>query len=195
MASQELGVKVHNYALRLLPHHDRLLNTPVEPMHVPKNVIEHIACLIVGAEDSRKVHDEEKQCGHFRKSWVQKGDSRLQPAPFRLTAAKASLANSRVMSIRVPYSFDWKPKAVFVNLIAMKSHSWKQMVSTFILKYCLRGLLGRQQRESQRKKQRENITTKKVFSFSVLFLPKYAQRQYSYIKYTYLKTCIVHSPS
>ena len=145
--SRRTGCK-GSYVLRLLPHHDRLLNTPVEPMHVLKNVVEHIVRLIVGAEDSRKVRDEEKQRGRFRKSWVRKGDSRLQPAPFRLTAAEASLANSRAMSIRVPYGFDWKPRAVFVQSIAMKSHSWKQLVSTFILKYCLRGLLGRQQRQS-----------------------------------------------
>ena len=40
-------------------------------------------------------------------------------------------------------------KALFsVKFIGMKSHSWKQLVSTNILKYCLRGLLGNQQRQS-----------------------------------------------
>ena len=40
------------YALRRLPGHDRLLNTPVDPMHLIKNVAEHIVRLVSGTEDS-----------------------------------------------------------------------------------------------------------------------------------------------
>ena len=78
--------------LRRLSFHDRYLHTPAEPMHLIKNIVEHIVKLISGG---------------------------------------------------------WKPKALFsVKFIGMKSHSWKQLVSTKILKYCLRGLLGNQQRQS-----------------------------------------------
>lgn len=42
-------------ALRSLPHHNRPLNTPVEPMHVVKCISEHIVKLISGVEDSVKV--------------------------------------------------------------------------------------------------------------------------------------------
>ena len=33
-----------NYSLRNMPYHDRLLNTPVEAMHLLKNVAERIGC-------------------------------------------------------------------------------------------------------------------------------------------------------
>ena len=60
--------------LRQLSFHDRYLHTPAEPMHLIKNIVEHIVKLISGG---------------------------------------------------------WKPKALFsVKFIGMKSHSWKQLVST-----------------------------------------------------------------
>ena len=41
------------YSLSQLSNHDRYLNTPVEPMHLLKNVVEHVVRLLSGAEDSR----------------------------------------------------------------------------------------------------------------------------------------------
>ena len=55
----ETGCK-GTYALRRLPNHDRYLNTPVEPMHLIKNIVEHIVKLLSGVEDSIKVRAEEK---------------------------------------------------------------------------------------------------------------------------------------
>ena len=89
-----------------------------------------------------------KKRSRFPSSWVEEGKSTLPPAPFRLSPAVAKVANARAMSIRVPIGFGWQPKAVFVKTVAMKSHSWKQMVATGILWYCLRGLLGKQLRET-----------------------------------------------
>ena len=138
-----------SYALRKLPFHDRMLSTPVDPMHLIKNVVEHLVRLIGGAEDSRKVRTEEKRRGRFPGSWTGDVKAELPPAPFRLTAAEQKIANQRSQSIQVPAGFDWRPKAMFtVKAVGMKSHAWKLMVSTSILKYCLRGLLGKRQRQS-----------------------------------------------
>lgn len=52
--ARETGCK-GNYALRKLPNHDRFLNTPVEPIHLIKNIVEHVVCLLSGLEDSYKV--------------------------------------------------------------------------------------------------------------------------------------------
>ena len=145
--AQETGCK-GRYALRKLPYHDRFLNTPTEPMHLIKNVVEHIVRLIAGGEDSDKVREEERVRRRFRSSWVAEGQTQLPPAPFRLTAHERKIANARAQNIRVPLGFDWRPGAVFTGMIAMKSHAWKLMISTPILKYCLRGLLGERQRRT-----------------------------------------------
>lgn len=55
--AQETGCK-GTYALRKLPNHDRILGTPVEPMHLIKNIVEHVVRLITGSEDSHKVQQE-----------------------------------------------------------------------------------------------------------------------------------------
>lgn len=52
--ARETGCK-GNYALRKLPNHDRFLNTSVEPIHLIKNIVEHVVCLLSGLEDSYKV--------------------------------------------------------------------------------------------------------------------------------------------
>ena len=138
------------YCLRKLSFHDRYLNTPVEPMHLVKNIVEHIVRLISGAEDSHKVRAEEKVRGRFSAAWVTASKpNRLPQAPFRLTVEEAKMADARLIGVQVPKGFDWKPKPLFsVKALGMKSHSWKQLVSSNMLKYCLRGLLGQQQRQT-----------------------------------------------
>ena len=137
------------YALQQLSHHDRFLNTPVEPMHLIKDIVEHVVRLISGAEDSWKVRKEEKIRGRFPGSWLKGSSHQLPQAPWRLTTEEAKIANARACSIQVPIGFGWKPKALFCsNAVGMKSHSWKQLVCTYILKYCIRGLLGQQQRQT-----------------------------------------------
>ena len=57
---------------------------------------------------------------------------KLLPASFRLTVTEAKLADERLMGIQVPIGFGWKPKALFNSkkVQGMKSHYWKQLVST-----------------------------------------------------------------
>ena len=66
---QETGCK-GSYALRRLPHHDRYLNTPVEPMHLFKNLAEHIVKLLSGFSDTEKVRNEEQNCSRFKEVWI-----------------------------------------------------------------------------------------------------------------------------
>ena len=63
---RETGCK-EPYSLRRLPHHDRYLNTPVEPMHTLKNVAERIVHTLSGMKDSLKVRREEEERGRFQK--------------------------------------------------------------------------------------------------------------------------------
>ena len=139
-----------NYALRRLPGHNRFLNTPPEPMHLIKNIVEHIVCLLSGLEDSRKVREEERERGRFPETWVEKGASVLPDAPFRLTTNEMVIASERSCAIQVPSSVEWRPRPIFGKkcYTGMTSHQWKELVSTHILKYTLRGLLGKKQRET-----------------------------------------------
>ena len=134
--------------LRTLPFHDQHLFTPVEPMHLIKNIAEHIVRLLSGAEDSRKVRKEEQKRKRFKDSWVTDSNSKiLPPAPFILSKTELELANDRAKKIRVPISFDWRPRDIFGSK-GMKSHEWKEVACSGILKYCLVNLLGSRQRST-----------------------------------------------
>jgi len=56
------------YSLRRLPFHDCYMNTPVEPMHLMKNIAEHIVKMVSGISDSAKVRKEEEHRKRFRDS-------------------------------------------------------------------------------------------------------------------------------
>ena len=58
---------------------------------------------------------------------------------FRLTSDEVKVANCRACSIQ-----GLAGNQKHTNVTGMKSHSWKQLVSTSILKYCIRGLLRQQ---------------------------------------------------
>ncbi len=136
-----------SYALQKLPAHDRIMNTPIDPMHLIKNVAQHVVRLISGAEDSSKVRMDEEQRGRFRSAWVTDDSTSLPLAPFRLSAEALKIANARAVGIKVPLGFDWRPRPFFqVKSVGMKSHEWKQVISTGIVKFCIRGLLGKNQR-------------------------------------------------
>ena len=85
-------------ALRSLDHHDRHLNTPVEPMHLVKCIGEHVVKLISGTRDSVKVRNEEKNRMKFLSSWpseIQVGSTKkvvIPPAPFRLSKSEIKIA-------------------------------------------------------------------------------------------------------
>lgn len=122
--AQETGCK-GSYALRQLPGHDRVANTPVDPMHLLKNIAEHLINLLSGVEDSEKVRREEQSRGRFRSAWLSSSTSVLPPAPFVLTKEHQKLANKRAISIRVPTDYDWRPRAFFGKISGTKSHKWK----------------------------------------------------------------------
>ena len=145
--AKRTGFKGSYYALQRLPHHDRYLNTPTEPMHLIKNVVEHLVKLLAGLEDSKKVRKHEEHIGRFRKSWVTDESSALPAAPFRLQPAEIVITSQRAKQVQVPLSVEWTPKPIFGGKIGkMNSHMYKELVSTRILKYTLRGLLGKRQR-------------------------------------------------
>ena len=76
------------YALQRLSHHDCYLNTPVEPMHLVKNIGEPVVKLLSGVTDTLKVR-EEKQRNRFPEAWLpdstEKEKNALPPAPFVLS--------------------------------------------------------------------------------------------------------------
>lgn len=136
------------YALRRAFLHNRILDTPVDPMHLVKNIVEHIVNVIVGSEDSLKVCLQEEQCKQFPSAWMKVKQNTLPKAPFSLTRVEISLADERTNSICVPTGFGWRPRAMFGKSSGMKSHVWKQVATNGILKFCLRNMLGHNQRST-----------------------------------------------
>ena len=137
------------YALRKLYLHERIKNTPIDPMHLIKNIVSHCVNLIAGHEDSYKVRAEEKIRKRFPSSWVTKKSSTTLPdAPFSLSKDDITLADNRARRILVPSGFDWIPRPIFSKTTGMKSHEWKQIATKGVLKFCLRGMLGRNQRKT-----------------------------------------------
>ena len=144
-----------SYSLRSLPNHDRHLNTPVEPMHCIKNVAERLIKLLSGTTDTVKVRMAEQQYNRFRSAWVKtilkngKQTLHTPPAPFSLQREGVITANSRAMCIRAPSGVDWKPCHLFGKSTGqLNSNQWKHVLSSGILKYCIRGLLEPDQRST-----------------------------------------------
>ena len=76
---QKTGYK-GRYAFRRLLSHDRFLSTPVDPMHLLKNIAEHCVKFVTGVEDSIKVKKEEKNLGRFEAAWVEDDHKKLPHA-------------------------------------------------------------------------------------------------------------------
>ena len=97
--AQETGCK-GSYALRQLPGHDRVANTP---MHLLKNIAEHLINLS-GVEDSEKVRCEEQSRGRFGSAWhsdTTSAEVELPPAKVKLPPATFVLTkSSRKLQIR-----------------------------------------------------------------------------------------------
>ena len=122
------------------------MNTPVEPMHLIKNISEHLVKLLSGIEDSVKVRREEQERKRFRHAWVKHGheNEALPSAPFSLSVDELALANKRALSVCVPAGMDWKRRNLFnrKSIGYVKSIEWKHALCSGILKYCIRDLLG-----------------------------------------------------
>ena len=134
------------HALLQLSGHDHLLMTPPNPMHLLKNIAEHIVSLICSKEDSRKVCLVEQTIGRFETAWIQHDSKFLPPAPFILSASERRLLMlARACVVRLPTGFDWRPRSFFSKSSAMKSHEWMQVMCNGIFKFRFQGLLGRAQ--------------------------------------------------
>lgn len=147
---QSSGV-ISDYSLRRLPFHDRYLNTPVEPMHLLKNISERLVKLLSGLTDTVKVRMDEKARKRFRGTWprtVRGKDKRtiIPPAPFSFSKDQVAIANRRSVNVKAPSAMDWRPCKLFGKESSrLKSNEWKHVLTSGILKYCIRGLLGEQQ--------------------------------------------------
>ena len=143
-----------DYSLRRLPNHDRYLNTPVEPMHVLKNIAERIVKLISGVTDTLKVRLDEQKRKRFHSSWIQKGGKKgtsiiIPPAPFSISKDNLVVANKRSLNVKSPSGVDWKPSVLFGKGAShLKSNQWKHVIASGILKFCVRGLLGKSQEKT-----------------------------------------------
>lgn len=56
--------------LMSLLYHEPILNTPVDPMHLFKNVVSHAVNLIANHDDTIKVRRQEEHLGRFPTSWI-----------------------------------------------------------------------------------------------------------------------------
>ncbi|XP_068671493.1 uncharacterized protein [Montipora foliosa] len=84
-----------------------------------------------------------------RKTGKSKSQKNMLPAaPFRLSSADLKLADKCALNVRVPSGCGWKPCTFFCKKPYLKSHHWKQLPTDGILKFCLTGLLGQNQRIS-----------------------------------------------
>ena len=131
------------------------LNTPVEPMHLLKNIGERIVQFISGKTDTVKARMEEKELNRFRSTWVRtirKGGKdilSIPDAPFSLKQQEKDVANTRALNIVAPAGCDWTPKQLFGKCTSqLKSNEWRHILSSGILKFCIRGLLGCNQRST-----------------------------------------------
>ena len=130
---QKTGCK-GSCALRTLEGHELFINTPIDPMHLIKNITSHCINLITGLEDSCKVCAEEKFRQRFSTSWITNtAEGKLPVAPFSLSHEDISLADDRAKRVLVPHDFDWHPSAVFSRTTGLKSHEWKQLAACGIL--------------------------------------------------------------
>lgn len=137
-----------DYSLSRLPSHDRYLSTPVEPMHLLKNVAERIVKLLSGLTDTVKVRQDEKERKRFRTSWVREENERaiIPKAPFSFTKEEVLVGNERSMCVRAPKGIDWRPCKLFGRQASgLNSNQWKHVLSSGILKFCIRGLIGKLQ--------------------------------------------------
>lgn len=96
----------------------------------------------------RKWHSTCKRASkqHTKSQASAANDLSVSDIPYFLTSEDIKKADERASSLVVPLGFGLKPTAFFTKSGSLKSHEWKQLAAHGILKYCLRGMLGEQQR-------------------------------------------------
>ena len=97
--------------LRRLPFHDRFLNTPVEPMHLLKNISERIVTplWIEGYTQSTFGWKGTQTVLYFmaKDKW-RRQQIVIPPAPFSLSKDQLSVANQRSMNVKAPFGLHCK---------------------------------------------------------------------------------------
>lgn len=74
---------------------------------------------------------------------------KLPPAPFTLNNTEKKIADDRLSKLRFPPNFGDIPNTLFTKICGgIKTHTWHQLFTSGALRYCLRGLLGEEQRVS-----------------------------------------------
>ncbi|XP_060080696.1 uncharacterized protein LOC132560058 [Ylistrum balloti] len=68
--------------------------------------------------------------------------------PFFMIKKEISIADERAKSLRISVGFGLKPSPIFTKSGCLKSHDWVQLGSEGKLKFCIRGLLGGEQRHT-----------------------------------------------
>ena len=68
------------YALQRAPYQEHILNTPIDPMHVIKNIVDRFISLV----DERILtkYEMKNNGGRFHSTWLKEGSNVLPPAPF-----------------------------------------------------------------------------------------------------------------
>ena len=114
-------------------------------MHLLKNISERIVKLLSGLRDTLKVHLDEKGRKQFRTSWPKTNEDGnkivIPTAPFSLSKDQLSVANQCSVNVKAPSGLDWRPLLIFGKDSARpKSNEWKHVLTSGILKFCLRGV-------------------------------------------------------
>ncbi|CAC5410523.1 unnamed protein product [Mytilus coruscus] len=73
----------------------------------------------------------------------------LPQAPYVLTAEEKKEADRRLANVKVPVNFGVLPGSLFTKIVGgTKCHTWLQLFSNGIIRFCIRGMLGTPQRTS-----------------------------------------------
>lgn len=75
--------------------------------------------------------------------------NQLPQAPYVLTPTEKHQADQRLNQLRVPLNFGVVPTTLFTKIVGgTKSHTWLQLFTTGMVRFCIRDMLGEPQRAS-----------------------------------------------
>ena len=159
------------HAFLLLPYHNSVEQTVPDAMHTIRDAIVNIFELLIGKSDTLSCRKCEANFGRY--FGMESNDlskiSRKDPVvSYSLSTTEIQQADRICESIFTPAHVDFVPKLLFSKPSGLKSHDWKQVctvnilyvllanclnfilqvASQGILKYCLRNLLGTEQRKA-----------------------------------------------
>ena len=126
-----------------LPSHDRLLQAVPDAMHTVKDVVEGIVHLLIGRDDTKKLHTSEVDRSRFgfnQNSVAAMLDPQCnRDVPYSLSPSMLAVANERVQQNCVPSHLDFSPKYLFSKPSRLKAHDWKQVKydGTFMSQYII----------------------------------------------------------